>query len=197
MLCHRKCLILNSLVSSSLHFGWHLPSETKLKTWQNNTPTHMEHALMVARTENPCEHLTWCHHQSRRRLYRGAATCWATLRGFSPRQRWAVRWPERDWCAGHWPRQRAAFYLRTRGRHLNMGKQRHESNLKKKEGKRRKIQLWFTQGCRIFRLTSPCRPLGSSMVFTSSSAISNAFNPLNFLSQNSWNVEKNKTKQKY
>lgn len=30
-----------------------------------------------------------------------------------------------------------------------------------------------------------CKPLGSSIVFTSSSAISNAFNPLNFLSQNS------------
>lgn len=61
-------------------------------------------------------------------------------------------------------------------------------------GEKRKIQLWFTRGCRIFRLTSPCKPLGSSMVFTSSSAISNAFNPLNFLSQNSWNVEKTKRK---
>lgn len=61
--------------------------------------------------------------------------------------------------------------------------------LKERKKRKKKLQLWFTQGCHIFRLTSPCKPLGSSIVFTSSSAISNAFNPLNFLSQNSWRVK--------
>lgn len=43
-------------------------------------------------------------------------------------------------------------------------------------------------------LSSPCKPLGRSIVFTSSSAMSKAFNPLSFLSQNSWRSSKQKNK---
>lgn len=54
-----------------------------------------------------------------------------------------------------------------------------------------KIKGWFKSSYKLnllgmsVKLSSPCKPLGRSIVFTSSSAMSNAFNPLNFLSQNS------------
>ena len=53
-------------------------------------------------------------------------------------------------------------------------------------------QLPFMQGCDI--CGSLCRPLGRSIVFTSSSAISKVFKPLSFLSQKSWRDKWNKVR---
>lgn len=52
------------------------------------------------------------------------------------------------------------------------------------------VQLWIVNVCHILWLFSLCKPWGRSILFTSSSAISNAFNPLNFLSQNSWRLKR-------
>lgn len=115
---------------------------------------------------------TWCRRRSLRKLCRAAASCWATRRGSSPRPLSAGRWRGRGWCAGRWRWRRGAFCLNSRVRLLIRA---------------RGIQVWLqhivsptTRG-----LASPCRPFGRSIDFISSSAMSNAFNPLSFRSQNS------------
>lgn len=132
-----------------------------------------------------CEHLTWCHHRSLQRLCREVVMCWARLQDFSPQQQWVVQWQVRGWCAEHWRWQKEVFYLNMQAQHLERGQQEsiRQANRNCFESHNVVILFW---------LLSPCKPLGRSIVFTSSSAISNAFNPPSFLSQNNWRLKQTK-----
>lgn len=122
---------------------------------------------------------TWCHHQSPQRPCREAGPCSARLLGFSPPQLWAGQWWALGWCAAHWQWQTGAFYQNTPARRLRKKK---DGSSQATENANFELNLLRI----LVVLSSPCKPLGRSIVFTSSSAMSNAFNPLSFRSQNSW-----------